>query len=110
MLGFLDNHKHYLLDFYKDAFGSRLDLFSFIRLGKFETSEQGRGIALLPGMALGKISSIIYRIGYRRLGGIDGSVFVKTAAAMLKFKKLKAVNSTLRPIWNAYLFAIMPKY
>jgi len=37
------------------------------------------------------------------------TIFIKAGAALLKFEKLRSMNSKLRGIWNAYLFCLMPR-
>lgn len=109
MLGLWTCQKHYLTTMYNNVFNSKWDLINLPRL----LFSPGSDSNTFPQLSQYNFSSFLLH----NLSGeltmtilfLAATVFCKAGSVFLKSERLRAAAAKLRPLWNAYFFAILPR-
>lgn len=109
MLGLWTCQKHYLAVLYSGVFGSSWDLFNAVRL----MSQPTLGDSNLPQLAqYGFSPLLLFNLSGEFLVAVLLLIFTvlsRVTAVCLKYERLRRMAACLRPVWNGYFFAILPR-
>jgi hypothetical protein len=109
MVGLWTCQKHYLAVLFGGVFGSYWDFFNAIRL----MVQPGIQAGTLPQLAQYGLSPlVIFNLSGELFVALLLLVFIvlsRVSAACLRHERLRRMAACLRPVWNGYFFAILPR-
>jgi hypothetical protein len=109
MLGFWTCQKHYLGVLYGNVFGSHWDLFNAVRL-IIQPQLDGSNLPQLSQYGFSPI--ILFNLSGELFVAVILLVFTilsRVSAVCLRYERLRRMAACLRPVWNGYFFAILPR-